>query len=311
MIPVLEAVPNFSEGRDPGVVAALREAIAGKGAEVLDVTSDPDHNRTVITYVGDPDTVERASVAVAEVAIREIDLGSHHGVHPRIGALDVLPFVPLEGLTMVDARASARRVGEGLAKLDLPVYFYGEASDPPGRSLADLRRGGFETLGERVPPGRKPDLLPPGWSRPGLHPTAGATCVGARKLLLAWNVEVVGVDADGVREIARSLRESNGGFPGVKALGLVLPEQGRVQVSMNLEDMDRTNPFTLFRAVEERVRAQGGEVAGTEVVGMIPDDLVLPSASDRLHLLAPDADRLLSGRLLRHLQTRSPGTVTS
>ncbi len=302
MIPVLEAVPNFSEGRDPSVVAALRDAITGKGARVLDVTSDPDHHRTVITFVGEPPVVEEAAVAAGALAAESIDLRGHQGVHPRVGALDVLPFVPLQGLTMEDARASARRVGERLAReVGIPVYYYGEASDPPGKTLADLRRGGFEGLQGELEPQRAPDLLPPGWERPGLHPSAGATCVGARKLLLAWNVEVEGLDEEAVRELARSLRGRNGGFPGVRALGLSLPHQGRMQVSMNVEDLDRVNPFEVFQAVEVRVRERGGEVTGTEIVGMIPDEILLPAAAHRLGLRDPASRRLLSRQVAGHL----------
>ncbi len=303
MIPVLEAVPNFSEGRDPAVVAALKEAIAGAGAEILDWSSDPDHHRSVITYVGDPATVEAASVAAARVAVEEIDLREHEGVHPRVGALDVLPFVPLEGLTLEDARESAHRVGEELTRLGLPVYFYGHASDPPGRVLAQVRKGGFEGLSGEVPPDRQPDLAPQGWEG-GLHPTAGATCVGARELLLAWNVEVEGVGEDAVERVARSLRETNGGPAGVRALGLVLPEQGRMQVSMNVEDLDRTDPFHLFRMIEDRIEDEGGRVTGTEVIGMVPDQLLLPAAADRLALRDPDPGRLLSRRVARHLSGR-------
>lgn len=304
MVPVLEAVPNFSEGRDLDLVRRLVRCIADEGADVLDWSADPDHNRSVITFVGDPDTVESASLAAARVALEAIDMESHEGVHPRIGALDVLPFVPLFGLSMEDAASLARRVAGSLVRLGVPVYFYGEASDPPGRALSGIRRGGYESLRDGFPPGREPDLLPEGWSHPGVHPRAGATCVGARKLLLAWNVYVEGLEPEVVRELATSLREAEGGLPGVRALGLELPRQGRTQISMNLEDPDRTSPFRVFRAVEEAVTRQGGRIRATEIIGMIPDALVLPAATDRLRLLDPGPSRLLSRGLAEHLARR-------
>ncbi|MEX0907855.1 MAG: glutamate formiminotransferase, partial [Gemmatimonadota bacterium] len=226
---LLEAVPNFSEGQDTAVIRSIVEAMLSAGAEVLDWSADVDHNRSVVTLVGTPDDVENAAVAGARVAVERIDLTRHRGVHPRVGALDVLPFVPLAGLTLEDARGSARRVGRRLAEeAGIPIYFYGEASEPPGRPLSVLRAGGFETLAVCWPADREPDLVPPGWNRAGAHPTAGVSCVGARPLLLAWNVFVAGVDIDTARGIARSVRESDGGFAGVRALALQLPESGRL-----------------------------------------------------------------------------------
>lgn len=308
MPPVLEAVPNFSEGRDPATVHALVRAVESvDGVEVLDWSSDPDHHRSVLTYVGPPAAVEDASVAAARVALERIDLGRHRGVHPRVGALDVLPFVPLEGLDMADAVASARRVGRRLADLGIPVYYYGRASEPPGRGLAELRRGGVEALRDGFPPDRVPDELPAAedGEGPRPHPSAGVTCVGARPVLLAWNVFVRGLDAAGARAVASGLRERDGGFPGVRALGLRLPEQERVQISMNLEDPGRAPPMEVFRALEAAVGELGGSVEETEVIGMIPDTLVLPAAGDRLHLLDLSPDRLLSHRVARYALKRA------
>ena len=301
MVPVLEAVPNFSEGRDPGWVEEVVEAVVREGSEVLDRSSDPDHNRSVITFVGDPRSVERGALAAARLAIEHIDLRHHRGVHPRIGALDVLPFVPLHGLTLADAAASALRVGSALADLGVPVYFYG-AAGASRRSLAELRRGGFEALADGFPPGREPDL--PGGEEGRPHPTAGVTCVGARPLLLAWNVYVEGLELDRLRLVALQLRERGGGFPALRALALELPSQGRRQISMNLEDMEATAPLAVFRAIETRVEEAGGRVTATEVIGMIPDALVLGAAADRLQLLDPDPARLLSARLVGHVSAR-------
>jgi glutamate formiminotransferase len=305
---ILEAVPNFSEGRDPRVIGAIVDAIRSAGAEILDWSADPDHHRSVVTMVGSPETVERAALAGARVAIERIDLRHHEGVHPRIGALDVLPFVPLAGLGMDEARAVARRVGHALAReLGVPVYLYAEASDPPGRRLSELRRGGFEGLVAGWPADRRPDLLPEGWAYPGAHPSAGATCVGARPLLLAWNVLVAGLTLEEARELASSIRERGGGFKGLRALALELPSRDALQISMNLEDIQAVSPFEVFRRIEEKVAALGGYVVETEVIGMVPDGLVFPAAADRLRLDAGARERLLSGRLVEYLAARRAG----
>ena len=270
MVPVLEAVPNFSEGRDLEVVGELVRTIEAEDVAVLDWSADPDHNRSVVTFVGEPAAVEEAAVAGARFAVEGIDLRGHQGVHPRIGALDVLPFVPLAGLGMADAVESARRVGERLSALGLPVYFYGEASEPPGRPLAELRRGGVEALFEGFPAGREPDLPLEGEARERAHPTAGATCVGARKLLLAWNVVVDGVGGDEARTFAAGLRETGGGFAGLRVLALELPGRGKLQISMNLEDLEGTSPFRVYAAIEAWVAERGGSVVETEVIGRGP-----------------------------------------
>jgi len=305
MLPVLEAVPNFSAGRDPALLTRLVKAAEESGADVLDSSADADHNRSVVTLAGTPQQIEEASVAMAAEAIQSIDLRGHEGVHPRIGAIDVLPIVPLFGVDEGEARRVARRIGRRLAgELSLPVYFYGAASDPAGRELAAVRRGGFEAIRNGFPEGREPDLLPDGVPAALPHPTAGAVCVGARPLLLAWNVDVSGLTVDQLREVAAGLRERNGGPEGVRALGLVLEEQGRMQISMNLEDVRNRNPFGVFQMLEDEVRMRGGGVVSTEVIGMIPDLLLLEAAADRLGLLDPDPSRILSYRVLDHVAGR-------
>jgi glutamate formiminotransferase len=308
MVKVLEAVPNFSEGRETEMVRALVDVIASGDVEVLDWSADPDHHRSVVTYIGEPRDVEDASVRAARFALEHIDLRHHRGVHPRVGALDVLPFVPLHGLEMPDAVRSAHRVGRRIADLGIPVYFYGRASDPPGRRLADLRRGGFEALASGFPPDRRPDL-PVGAERP--HPTAGVTCVGARTVLLAWNVFLDGIDVEEAREIAAEIRERGGGFTGLRALGLRLPEQDRVQISMNLEDPDRTSPLDVFAAIEEAVAKKGGRIAETQVIGMIPDTLVHPAAGNRLVLSDFRPARVLSRRTAEYVLKRTSGRTTT
>jgi glutamate formiminotransferase len=299
---LLEAVPNFSEGRDPDVVHEIVAAMRATGADVLDWSADPDHHRSVVTVVGRPDAVEEAAVAGARVAVDRIDLRRHRGLHPRIGALDVLPFVPLMGLTMDDARSSAHRVGARIASdLGVPIFFYAEASEPPGRTLPELRRGGFEALVDAWPADRRPDLLPHRWQHAGAHPSAGASCVGARQLLLAWNVLIRGLTLDEASAVAEALRESSGGFKGVRALALALPTRGALQISMNLERLAETTPMTVFRRLEELVQRAGGSIVETEVIGMAPDQLVYPAAAERLRLAEGTADRLLSRRLLEHV----------
>ncbi len=302
MLPVLEAVPNFSEGKDLALVRELVRTIASEGAEVLDWSADPDHNRSVITYVGAPEIVENAALAAARLAIDAIDLRRHLGVHPRVGALDVLPLVPLEGISIADASESAHRVARGLAELGVPVYFYG--SGVGERSLSSLRAGGFEALVGGFAEGRLPDLLPEPWAHAGAHPSAGVTCVTARGPLLAWNVYVSGLAREQVADLAARLRESGGGFKGLRALGLLLSSRGKLQISMNLEDLEVTPPFRVFEAIEAQVSVRGGRIEGTEVIGMIPDTLVFSAGADRLRLLDSDPSRLITPRLSRYLLTR-------
>ncbi len=299
---LFEAVPNLSEGRDPAVVEAAVEAVLEAGAEVIDWSADPDHNRAVLTLLGSPNALEAASLALARVATERIDLRRHEGVHPRIGALDVLPFVPLVGATMADARDLAWRVGSALARdPGLPVYYYGEASRPPGRRLGELRRGGFEALAGGWPAGREPDARPSPWPHPGAHPSAGAVCVGARRLLLAWNVAVRGVGIEAARRVARSIRAVNGGFVGVRALAFRLERGGGVQISMNIEDLEATDPLDVYRAIERAVTAEGGELGDTEVIGMVPDAALYGAAAERLRMRGLGPARALSARVLRTL----------
>ena len=301
---VLEAVPNFSEGRDLGVVEAIVAAAGSAGATVLDWSADPDHNRSVVTIVGSPAIVEAATLAAASVAFARIDMRRHDGVHPRVGAVDVLPFIPLVGLTLEHAREVARRVGQQIVDaFGVPVYFYGHASNPPGRSLSALRKGGYEELVAGWPQNREPDLLPRAWSRAGAHPTAGVCCVGARTVLLAWNVFVAGLDYATVRRIAGALREKNSGLRGVRALALALPRRDALQISMNLEDPDETSPARVFSFLEREIAQQGGSITETEVIGLMPDQLALSVAAERMRLQAGTTERLLSRKLAQYLAT--------
>lgn len=320
MIPVLEAVPNISEGKDVAKVQRLVELVRAVGVDVLDWSSDPDHHRSVLTFIGDPLAVEEAAFTVAEFAVEHIDLTAHRGIHPRVGALDVLPFVPLHDATMADAVAAAHRVGGRIAgALGVPVWFYGQASRPPGRGLAELRRGGVEALRQGFPPGRAPDLwpadgqawgaghVPPDGLTP--HPTAGVTCVGARPVLLAWNVFVTGLELEAVRGVAAAIRERGGGFPSLRALGLELPGAGRLQISMNLEDPVGTPPGRVLESIHRRVEALGGVVEEVEVIGMMPDTLVLPPSAGRLVVPDLGSARVLSHRVSEHVERRRGGST--
>jgi len=299
---LLEAVPNFSEGRDLERVERIVDRIAAHDVEVLDWSADPDHHRSVVTFIGAPSDVQAAAIAGAEEAIAMIDLREHRGVHPRIGALDVLPFVPLEEATMSDAVTAARGAAAAIETLGVPVYLYGSAAGAGPKDLATLRRGGFERLRDGWPHDRAPHH-PAG--RKSAHPSAGVTCVGARPVLLAWNVVVRGVPIERARAVAAAIRERGGGFPGLRALGLHLPRQQRVQISMNLEDPVRTSPLDVFRTIADAVAAEGGEIVETEVIGMMPDTLVHRGSADTLNLLDPRPARVLSHRVAEYVSARA------
>jgi glutamate formiminotransferase len=305
MMPVLEAVPNISEGRDLAKVRHLVDLVEAAGVDVLDASSDEEHHRSVLTFIGEPGAVEEAAFVVARFARDHIDMRSHRGIHPRVGALDVLPFVPVHDLDMTAAVQSAHRVGRRIAKeLGIPVYFYARASAPPGRGLAELRRGGIEAVQAGFPKDRRPDL-PPDALAP--HPTAGVTCVGARPALLAWNVFVSDVSLSDVEDVAASLRERGGGFPGLRALGLRLPTSGRLQVSMNLEDVHRAPPADVLSEIVTRIEARGGSVEQIEIIGLAPDALVLPSHGGRLVISDLGPARVLSHRVAEYVERRTSG----
>jgi len=300
---LVECVPNFSEGRRPEVVGAIAEAMSSvAGAMVLDVSPDGDHNRAVITLVGRPESALEAAYRGVAKAVELIDMEKHTGGHPRIGAADVVPFVPVRGVTMEECVALARSLGERVAReLGVPVYLYGEAaSRPERRSLAHIRRGQYEGLKRSIAePDRHPDFGPP-----QLHPTAGATIVGARKPLLAYNVDLDTTDRALADRIARAVRASSGGLPHVMAAGIDMRARGRVQVSMNLTDTEVTPVQTAFEAVRREAEAAGVAVAGSEVVGLVTLEAVLDAV--RHYLKAPDlrADQVLEARLLGHLVER-------
>jgi glutamate formiminotransferase len=288
----LESVPNFSEGRDRGTLDALQEALSAH-AELLDVHADEDHHRSVFTLVGDEATLVEALLAGIACARERIDLREHEGAHPRIGAADVVPIVPIRSEDAERARATAlelaRRIGE---ELELAVFLYGELA--PGRGPAFFRRGGVEELARRLETGElRPDFGPL-----RLDERAGGVIVGARRPLIAFNVNLRG-PVEVAREVARMVRERDGGFPGVRALGLDLPRAGLAQVSMNVEDYEAAALHEIVERVAAEAESRGVEVVGSELVGLMPAGAAVAAAGAVLRIDGFDASRVLELRLLR------------
>jgi len=308
---LVECVPNVSEGRRPEVVDEIVAAFAGADPEVLvlDRSSDPGHNRTVITLMGPGPALVEAAVAGARACARLIDLNTHRGVHPRMGALDVLPFVPFGAVTRLRggddpeldctdlAELAGRRIAE---EAGVPVYLYGAAARHPGwAALPAVRGKGFEAL--RAAPGDGPG---PDFGGPGLHPTAGATAVGAREVLIAYNVELAGADLELARRIAAAVRERDGGLPAVRAMGVPLEHRGTVQVSMNLLDWRATPPAEAYAAVAALAERHGARVEASEIVGLAPAGSLGVADPAELRLRGALDDLLLESRLLQALTTK-------
>jgi len=293
---IVECVPNFSEGRREQVVLEIREAIAGAGVKVLDWTMDADHNRAVITFAGEPRTVEDAAFRGIQAAARLIDLDTHRGEHPRIGATDVVPFVPVRGVTMDDCVAMARRVGERVAReLGIPVYLYERAATrPERRDLAYIRRGEYEALKQEIAvnPDRAPDFGPKRLGK------AGATVIGARPYLIAYNVNLATSDLRIAKEIAATIREKNGGMPSVKAKGFMLHEKNIAQVSMNLTDFTVTGMLAAFNAVKAEAARRGVEVVESELIGLVPLEALTQIAAQALMLPGLSAQQVVEMKLL-------------
>ena len=293
MSEIIECVPNVSEGRRKDVLDALRSTVAEvPGVTLLDLDPDPSHNRAVFTFVGRGAAVSEAAFRLARRAAELIDLNHHKGEHPRMGATDVIPFVPVEGATMADCVALARRLGERIGReLSIPVFLYGEAaSRPDRRNLPDVRKGEFEGLRDAIgkDPSKDPDFGPR-----AIHPTAGAVAVGARPFLIAYNVNLKSRDVALAKAIASKVREKDGGLPSVRALGFELADRGLVQVSMNLVDFTKTPPAAAFAAVAREAASRGAEVHGSEVVGLVPLAALPPNALRALRLEGFSAEQIL------------------
>ncbi|MDA8345141.1 MAG: glutamate formimidoyltransferase [Thermaerobacter sp.] len=293
-----EIVPNFSEGRRQDVIDALCRCYQDQtDAMLLDYEFDADHNRCVLTAVGTAEALIEATLAACRIALREIDLNHHKGGHPRMGALDVLPFLPLEDATMEDAIAAARALGHRLwDELRIPVYFYEEASLGQKRLLPEIRKGNFEGLREAVKmdASRRPDV-----GGPDLHETFGATVIGARKPLVAFNVYLRSLDMDIAKAIAKAVRESSGGLRNVRAIAIDTTAQGSVQVSMNLVDVDQTPIYRAYEFVVAEAAHYGVSVSHAEVVGLVPLSGMLAVAERSLRLKGFHAEQVLEVRLAR------------
>lgn len=287
--PLVECVPNFSEGRDQATLDQLRAAIvAVPGVKLLDVQADASHHRSVFTFVAPPQAALEAAFRAMQVATARIDLTKHRGEHPRMGATDVVPLVPVRDVTMDQCVALAQQLGERVAKeLKIPVFLYAKAARRPERErLPDIRKGEFEGLRERV--------LEPDFGPDRVHPTAGATAIGARPFLVAYNIYLDTLDVAIAKEIAKRIRTSSGGLPAVQASGFEVG--GRAQVSMNLLDIDVTSPAVAFAAVEAEARRRGIGIARSEVVGLIPERGILSAGAAYLKL--PDAaDHVLEAKI--------------
>ena len=287
----LESVPNFSEGRDRATIDALGAAL-GSRARLLDVHSDPDHNRSVFTLVGSAEELVESLLAGTACARERIDLRAHEGAHPRIGATDVVPIVPLAPEDMERAREAALALAERLGgELELPVFLYGDLA--PGRGPAFFRRGGIEELARRMEAGE----VVPDFGPARLDDRAGGVLVGARRPLIAFNVNLRG-SLEAAREVASSVRERDGGFPGVRALGLDLPRVGLVQVSMNVEDYEASALHEIVGRIKQEASARGAEVVGSELVGLMPAGAAMAAAGAMLGIEGFDASRVLELRLL-------------
>ncbi len=294
---LIECVPNFSEGRDLARIDALELAISAvPGTLVLHRTNDPDHNRSVITFAGSRQAATEAAVRATAKAAELIDLNRHRGAHPRLGALDVLPFVPIGEATLQDCVAIARHTGNRIWKeLGIPVYFYQAAATRPERvNLEDIRRGEFEALRKAVltDETKRPDV-----GGPALHPTAGAVIVGARKFLIAYNINLKTTDLALAKLIAKRIRASSGGFPAVKALGLPLLSRRLVQVSMNLTDFEQTPVHVVYAEVQRIAAAHGVEIEESELVGLIPRKALEMAAAGFLKLTGFDSQRVIENRI--------------
>ena len=296
MMPIVESIPNISEGRKLDVVERIVAAVQQTaGVRVLDYSSDASHNRSVITLVGDPASVRNAILALYEAVVPAVDLRSHSGEHPRVGAVDVVPFVPIEGVTMAECVALAREVGAAVAeRFGVPVFLYEEASDNPGRkNLEDIRRGEFEGLAAKMAtPGWTPDFGP---ATP--HESAGASVIGARMPLIAYNINLNTDRLDVARKIAAAVRHSSGGLRYVKAMGVKLDDRNLAQVSINLTNYQKTPVHRVFDMVAREAARYGVAVLESEVIGLIPAAALTAAAEHYLQLERFSPAQILENRL--------------
>ena len=293
---IIESVPNISEGRNSAVITRITDGLrAVAGVRVLDVQSDASHHRSVFTLAGDREPLKQAVLHLYEQAVTAVDLRHHRGEHPRLGAVDVCPFIPIEGVSMQDCIELAREVATEVAeRFQLPVFLYEEAATAPSRrNLEDIRRGEFEGLAAKI---QKPEWTPDfGPVTP--HPSAGATVIGARMPLIAYNINLATDRLEVARKIASSIRMSSGGFRYVKAMGIELKDRGVVQVSMNLTNYEKTPIFRVFEVVKREAARYGVNVLESEIVGLVPAAALLPAAEYYLQLEGFSAGQVLENKL--------------
>ncbi len=292
---IIECVPNISEGRRREVVEDVVAAVAGPGRQVIDLSLDPDHNRSVITIVGEPDGLAEGIRSLVKKSVELIDLREHHGEHPRMGAVDVIPFIPIRGVTMDDCIELSRTVGKRIAEeIGLPVYLYERSATKPARAnLAAIRKGEFEGFAAKISlPEWEPDFGPQ-----EIHPSAGAVAVGAREFLIAYNINLATSNLAVAKEIASAVRSSSGGLRYVKALGFPLAEKGIVQVSMNLTNFKKTPILRVFDLVKREAERRGVLVAGSEIVGTLPRQALYDVASAALQIERFSSQLVLEERI--------------
>jgi len=293
---IVESVPNFSEGRRPEVIASIMEEVRRAGtARILDLSSDADHNRSVLTLAGEPGAVRAAIEALVAACVRTIDLRSHQGHHPRMGAIDVVPLVPISGVTMQECVGLARDIGATIARShDLPVFLYEEAASAPHRrDLAAVRKGEFEGFAAKI----ADPLWTPDFGPARVHPTAGCVAVGAREFLIAFNINLTTPDLEVANRVARAIRHSSGGLRFVKAMGVMLEGRHVAQVSINMTDFRRTPLHRVFEMVRSEAARFGAGIAGSEIVGLVPQEALLGVAGFYLRLENFDPDRVFERRL--------------
>lgn len=297
MAKIVQCVPNFSEGQRVEVVDEIVGAIKNTaGVALLDYSSDESHNRSVVTFIGEPEAVIEAAFQGAKKAAEKIDMSVHSGAHPRMGATDVIPFIPVKEVTMEECIEMAKQLGQRLAdELDLPVYLYEEAATKPERkNLSAVRRGQYEGLIDAIKePERKPDFGPA-----EVHPRAGVTAVGARPPLIAYNINLDSGDVNVANDIARAIRGSSGGFPTVKGLGIMIEETGKAQVTINVCDYKKVPLHRIFEMVKREAARYGVAVVGSEVIGLTPLDALVDAAQFYLQIDGFERSQILENRLL-------------
>lgn len=293
---IIECVPNFSEGRDQKKIKTIINAGRTGKVKILDIESDPDHNRMLTTIIGEPEEVFQSVWEMIKKATELIDMEKHQGEHPRIGATDVVPFIPVANVTMEECIGLAKRLGKKVGEeLKIPVYLYEAAATRPDRvNLADVRKGEYEGLKEEIETNsdRKPDFGPS-----KMHPTAGAMVVGARKFLIAFNINLDSKNVQIAKDIAKIVREKDGGFPAVKALGFEIADKGYVQVSMNLCNFEKTNMDVVFRKICQEAEKRGVKVLGSEIYGMVPKMALEGISLEELQLIDFKKEQILEERL--------------